>query len=179
MGTELATNDVYNEFVRLMDAVDKKKPAPADVTALRSYLRKHPEVIDRAGGMLDQAANQIINYLGAGKVSSGREFLEADYSEVKRRAGWENATPLERMLIDAIALAWLTFYVAQQRQAVFLESGGTMRLGEYIDRRVSAAHRRYLQSIEALARVRKLATVTPAVFNIANQQIVNTAEASK
>lgn len=174
MGTELVKTTPLEELKRLMDAADRKNPTEATASALRSHLLKHPELVERMGNVLVQAAHRVMGSVSL--TESSKEFWWANYDQVKQQLGYDAVTALERMLIESIALAWMALAVAQHKQATFETQGGAIKEGVYWDRRVNAANRRYMQSIEALARVRKLATVTPAIFNIANQQVVNTGE---
>ena len=43
--------------------------------------------------------------------------------------------------------------------------------GLYWDRRLNSAQQRYLRAVETLARVRRLAMVTPLQVNIGGQQV--------
>ncbi len=47
----------------------------------------------------------------------------------------------------------------------------TLKQGEYWEKRLSSAQRRYLRACETLARVRKLAQASPLQVNIGAQQV--------
>lgn len=78
-------------------------------------------------------------------------------------------SPVERLLIDRIVTCWLAAYLADGSAAL----GGKYahRDNEYYLRRQDRAHRRLLQSVEALARLQRLMRpgplVTLAQLNIA------------
>lgn len=90
-------------------------------------------------------------------------------------------TAIERLLIDRIVTCWLAAYLADGTEAVASKYAG--RDSEYHLRRQDRAHKRLLQSIEALARVQRLMRPGPLVamaqLNIAQpgSQQVNTAQA--
>ena len=173
MTTELAQADPYNQFVELMTRADKEKPKAADVAALRAHLRAHPELFDRAGNMIEQVARRVME---AQKGTPGAlAYARENFYAVKDAAGWEAAPPLERLLIDAVALTWMQYHMAQTRYSLAAFVDGKGATIEFWEKRVNAAHRRYLAALETLARVRRLAASTPAVFNLntAHQMIVN------
>jgi hypothetical protein len=63
-------------------------------------------------------------------------------------------TALERLLVDRIVTCWLAAYLADGSAAVGGQYASSS--AEYSLRRQDRAHRRFLQSIEALARVQRL-----------------------
>ncbi len=86
---------------------------------------------------------------------------------------YDESPMLERMLIDQILMCWLRMQLVELQYTAVLVDNYTYKRIEHYEQRVSAAQHRYLQSVQALARVRKLAQNTPALqVNIAEQQIV-------
>ncbi len=81
-----------------------------------------------------------------------------------------DASPLERLLVDRVALCWLQVHTADLAYAVANKEGSTLTQGEYYDRRLDRAQRRYLRAIRTLAQVRRLLGPTVQV-NIAKQQV--------
>jgi len=79
-------------------------------------------------------------------------------------------TPLERLLVDRIVTCWLAAYLADGSAAVGGQYASSS--AEYYLRRQDRAHRRFLQSLEALARVQRLMRPGPllamAQLNIAH-----------
>lgn len=101
------------------------------------------------------------------------DMLEADLlSEA-------SASPLERLLIQRLVTCWLAAELADMSAA----ADAMRNVNEYYMRRQDRAHRRFLQSVDALTRMRRLMSPIPfaaAQVNIAapgGQQInqVNTA----
>ena len=93
-------------------------------------------------------------------------------------AGPQGATPLERLLIERIALCWLQVHHHETiyAQSLHSVSGSTeTRLQDRIDR----AHRRYESALRSLAQVRRLQIPASLQVNIAAQggQQVNVAQA--
>jgi hypothetical protein len=93
--------------------------------------------------------------------------------DVKRDLGHETATPLERLLIEQIALCDLRLGEAEMMYTHVVSKSHSPEGSLYAERRLSACQRRMMCAVEGLARVRRLMRATPAVqVNIAGQQIV-------
>lgn len=76
--------------------------------------------------------------------------------------------PLARLLCEQVALCWLRLQ-ATEHQYQNVSTSKEIVVLEFVDRRLSAAQRRYLRAIEALARVRRLGINVQ--INVANQLI--------
>jgi hypothetical protein len=85
--------------------------------------------------------------------------------------GYEYALMLEQLLIEQIVLAWFDLDLMQQYYAGNAVKSHALTTGAYWDRRLSSAQQRYLRAVESLARVRRLARVTPLQVNIGGQQV--------
>src|SRR5262245_66143189 len=79
-----------------------------------------------------------------------------------------NPTPIERLLVERIVACWLQVQDADARYAQ--AKNLSLAWGEYYQRRMDRAHRRYLSAVKALALVRKLAVPVLQV-NIAREQV--------
>ena len=165
-GTELA------EYYELRKAADGKKPGPA-LARLREYIQNHPSLFDGQSVFANTTIQEVINCCTPSETN--RIHLRGEVDALRRSLGATTATPLERILIDDVALCWLRMQIFEQLySANYDKSGGvTLTKAAYLERRLSATRRRYLQSIEALARVRGLLSRIGVQVNIAQQQIVN------
>ena len=84
-------------------------------------------------------------------------IVKANYDGVKRNFSYEEASPLEKMLIDTVALAWVRLQqVEQYFSNIVTKSSTSIPLADHYDRLLSAAQRRFLRTVETYARVRKL-----------------------
>lgn len=87
---------------------------------------------------------------------------------MRKDLGYENASPLERLLIQQVTLCWLNLNIVEFRHSNLMQQSITLTLGMYWEKRLSAAQRRFTRACETLARVRKLSRNNPALqFNIA------------
>jgi len=73
------------------------------------------------------------------------------------------------MLIRRISLDYLATLQAEQQRALAPGESRSLELSRFYDQQADRAHRRFLASVESLARVRKL--ITPIQINIAEQQV--------
>jgi len=94
---------------------------------------------------------------------------------LKKTLAYDEASPLAKLAIDEIALAWLRLYSVQhQHTSATHDSGSGIRppVAEFWDRRLEYAQRRYLRAVESLARIRKLERrLPPVIFNLAERQM--------
>jgi len=99
----------------------------------------------------------VTGVLDAAATSPGtRIVLEAMHKQYKRDLGWEEATPLERALMEVVAIAWLRLCLLIHRHAETTKSATPA--GELLvwKKLISGAQRRFLQACESLARVRRM-----------------------
>jgi hypothetical protein len=80
-----------------------------------------------------------------------------------------NPTPVERLLVERVVACWLQVQDADVRYAQG-QKELTFAQGEYYQRRMERAHKRYLSALRTLALVRKLAVPVLQV-NIAKKQV--------
>lgn len=88
---------------------------------------------------------------------------------LKDELGWNDATPLERLLIDRIATCWLQCSHADFVAAALAEAA-TIQVSEFRQRRQDRAHRRFLAAVKTLAQTRRLLGPSLQV-NIAERQV--------
>jgi hypothetical protein len=97
-----------------------------------------------------------------------KEAFRRKLIEVREELAGPNPSPLESLLAERAAICWLTvnYYEILFAQSTRLAS----RDAEHHQRRIDAAHRRFLSAAKTLATVRKLAL--PAIqVNIAEKQV--------
>jgi hypothetical protein len=128
-----------------------------------------PEMVSVFGGDLaEQAVHSFADAI-AGKNLAFREAVLRKLELMRAELLGENPTSVERLLVERVACCWLQVQDADMRYA---QSQGNLSLkqGDYHQRRMDAAHRRYLSALKALALVRKLAV--PALqINLARRQV--------
>jgi hypothetical protein len=95
-------------------------------------------------------------------VIEGKSGFQAMYREkvarLRNELGWETASEMERLLIDAVGIAWLDYYLAHLKFTQVQTATDSVQ--DHFQKRLDRAHNRYLKSIKTLATVRKMALPT-------------------
>ena len=116
---------------------------------------------------------QLIDWAAGAKGSDQmKDALRRELADVAADLAGPTPTPVETSLARAAALCWFAWrlYEAHHASASTSERGVSFAQGEYQQRRIDRAHRRYLATLKTLATVRRLAL--PALqVNLARQQI--------
>ncbi len=167
MATEEDKQAAREGFSKLLAATAGKKPKPADVAALEKCFETLPTLWRN----VSMAHASVVTAIEQESESQAvRVVLEANYDGQLRELGYDKAPPLERILIEHAALCWLRLQTVEQRYSRVMAQSITLTMGDYWERRLSAAQRRYLRACETLARVRKLHL--PALqVNIGEKQV--------
>ena len=150
-----------------LEKADKKKPTKKVREELQTVLEENPGVWRYMGDLARLTQEKLIeNTKGTYGV---RESLRAGLESIQSDLGYEDSGPLERLLIQQVAIAWLDYYKTLWYHESNLESGVSLRIAAYWGKRLNGAHRRYMRAINTLARVRKMG---PCVqINIASEQV--------
>jgi hypothetical protein len=135
--------------------------------ALRTLLQ-NPRVVDLFGGDLARLAEQSFVKAAAGDNLAFEEALVRKLDLMRAELAGPDPTPVERLLVERVVACWLQVQDADIRHAQ--ANNLSINWGEYYQRRMDRAHRRYLSAIKALALVRKLAVPVLQV-NIARKQV--------
>jgi len=148
-----------------MHSVDTEKPKQQDIRALRECLRVVPDLWRGLMDLVEVTEGRVMGEMDM--TRSMREGLEVGLQQLKEELGYSTAPMLEKLLIEQVALCWLRQNITELTLTRAANSG-TLEQGEYWEKRLSAAQRRYLRACETLARVRKLTLGTLALqVNIA------------
>jgi hypothetical protein len=150
-----------NELLKRAENGDEKT-----LPTLRELL-KTPGFIDMYGDLATQAELSFVRS-AAGKNVAFREALLAKLQAMRAELAGPKPTPLERLLVERVVACWLHVQDADVRYAQL--GNPTLAQGDYFQRRMDRAHRRFLSAVRTLALVRKLALPVLQV-NIAKKQV--------
>ena len=147
--------DESAEAVRaIMKRCDRADATPEDLAALRALLAKRGDRLGDEYGPLRLAFNRELAEMPATPL--GRELMGDDLERRRRALGYQGAPALERGLIDHLLLCELRLGNVEQAYTVRTREGHSLEQGRHWEGRLSAAQRRYLGAVEALARVRRV-----------------------
>jgi hypothetical protein len=125
-------------------------------------------VADILGGELARQAERSLVWPGAGQDLAFREAVLRKLELLREELAGPNPTPVERLLVERAVTCWLQVQFAELRVAQ--ATNMTIAQGDYHQRLIDRAHRRYLSALKTLALVRKLALPVLQV-NIAKKQV--------
>src|SRR5262245_49788220 len=128
-----------------------------------------PQMVDMLGGDLARQAELSLIQAAAGDSLSFKEALIRKLELLRAELAGPNPSPVERLLVERVVACWLQVQDADVRYAQG-QRDCTLAQGDYRQRRMDRAHRRYLSALKTLALVRKLA-VPVLQLNIAKKQV--------
>ncbi len=162
-----STSELIEDKGKLMALIDRAQDGDEEaLPVLRKVLDKAP----RIARFVDLASNverSIVEKMSGDDVFT-QEAIPRNLKAMRGEIAGENPSPLERLLAERITVCWLEL---RYFQAIYTQNLGNFSIiqGDYHQRRIDKAHRRYLSSIKALAQIRKMG---PAVqINIADKQV--------
>ncbi len=147
------------EFFKALSAANKAAPKAGAVEAFKASLAE----CKRAGlrpwrDTRDplEAAQEVMLMKAEKLVSQAVPHLWREQArELRAELGYDCAPALEKALIEHIILCWLRLGEAEIRHsAVTLDN--SLKTLNFMDRRLTAAHKRFTRACESLARVRRL-----------------------
>lgn len=147
-----------------LQRVNKPDASQEDVARLKKMLVEMPMMASLAGNLADRTQRKMIDDLSS--VPLIKESTKVYIEQMKEELGWQDSPMLERLLIETIVSCWLQYHNAAIQFSFATSRSHSIKEGEYLDERVSLAHKRFLKSIESLAKVRKLTKSTPITIPI-------------
>jgi hypothetical protein len=128
----------------------------AALPELTKAFDENPDLADRLGDMPRLALEALLAAV-AGRSLTVKEAIRRRADRLCGDLAGSNASLLERLVAERIALCWVECHHADTELASALKkSSAESPLMESAERRVNAAQARYLESIEALATVKRL-----------------------
>ena len=152
----------------LFDAIAKADAGDARaLERLRECFPDVPALADSVSGLAYNAEASILVNVPPGAQALFRQQAANLRTDLREKG---TGTALERMLIRRISLDYLASLQADQARALAPGETRSLELSRFYEHQADRAHRRFLASVESLARVRRL--ITPiAQINIAEQQL--------
>jgi hypothetical protein len=132
-----------------------------DVLALRDFLSGNPGIWE-VFSKVSQNAKYNLMRRATGDKQGYVELLSQEYAQRRDELGWQEASNLERLVIERIMLCWLWLLFAESYNAHCGQAGVSLAQGEHADKLLNRAHTRYVKACESLARLRKVEAITRA-----------------
>jgi hypothetical protein len=125
-------------------------------TELHAFLDERPHLKGYAylaKDTLRTLASNVKQGIGSG-ILIGHE-----YKAMIKNLTLESDGPLEQLLITRVVMCWLRLMYAENYKTALMRADTTWTQIDGADKDLNRAHARYVRSIEALARVRKLVKI--------------------
>jgi hypothetical protein len=135
--------------------------------ALQAHMDAHPEYWVQQGNLSREIRDLLITQLSVGDLARHEAITRWYEAEFQRLAG-PAPSPLEGLLVGDILTCWLDLD-RWRLLSVALDKAPTRGDAQTVQRRVDAAHQRWLKAVKTLAQIRKLG-VPVVQINLAAQQ---------
>jgi len=153
--TKLTTGDKEAQALNhLISAIDKNKPTEAQRAELVRYLEKTPAIAESLGSVSRALVERISETLYGGGAS--RIAAKVHLDNMRKELEEAGESPLEKMMIDHILLAWLRLQDVEWFYQNKTSGQYHISEAEHWEKRLSAAQRRFLRASETLVKMRRL-----------------------
>jgi hypothetical protein len=166
---EIVIPPELSEFGELVRKTEMSEPNPQDILALRRYLDEHREVWRVLGDLSEFAYTRLVD-AAVGDHLALRESLKTGRLAMRQDLGYEEASALERLLIDQVVLCWLRMSHVEFNHTAISNRDTPLSVRDHWERKLSATQRRYLRACETLARVRRL-RLPSLQINVGDRQV--------
>lgn len=150
-----------NDFQSLVKRTNKENPKPEDLRELRKAFDDDPTLALQIGNFNRIVFDSILEQF-AGASAFGREAAHRHIGNMRIELGFNSSTFVEKMLIDEILMRWLRLSAMENDHKSATCKEHRFAEGMYYEKRLHLAQKRYLHSIETLAKVRKMIAQTQA-----------------
>ena len=158
-----------NDAVMLQVQDILTRPTAAAEKRLQTIAMLDPALIDRVINLAKKTRAMIIDHTWP------NSDMRSEIDELVQVLRDEATSVLELLIIETVVTAFVRLCGVEQYYTVATFSKPIPRsMATYWDKTLSEAQKRFLRSVETLAKVRRLAVKIPQLqFNMANQQVVN------
>ncbi|HEX8090002.1 MAG TPA: hypothetical protein VF762_14170 [Blastocatellia bacterium] len=123
---------------------------------LHAFLEKRPHLKGYAY-LAKETLTTLVQKTGGGVGSA--KLIRHEAEAMTKRLPLDSDGPLEQLMVARVVMTWLRLMYAENDKSSLMRGGIRMDQIEHSDRELTRAHNRYVRSIEALARVRKLVRI--------------------
>ncbi len=150
-----------------LDDPDTNWPLEQQRHPLPSAPQKALALSQRVGDLGVLARRMALQKLPA----SIRPAAQQKLAELEEELGYAESPRLERLLIEQVLSCWLHLYLAEMTYGPTALTVPPAEPASTLEKRLNGAHRRYLRSLEMLARMRQQFRPDVLQVNIGAQQV--------
>jgi hypothetical protein len=126
------------------------------VPEIQLMLNTHPELWAHAADLVERA-QQVWIQVAAGPLLPIQDAMRVRLENLKAELRGDSTSPLEKLLVDRIAICWLqVHYLDVEHGASLGKPDNAIPSPDVVRKRLDSANKRYLFAIKQLALVRKL-----------------------
>jgi len=152
------------EIYEIIKSTSRENPAPADVERLTKYLADNKEAVEKLGNLANHVETQVIENAFNSVLTKQSAYMHMAAMRVDMR--YDQSSAIEKGLIDHIVLCWLRLHICEFDYDRYTKNASLER-ALFWEKALTAAQKRYLRSVETLARVRKLMQPAPSPIALA------------
>jgi len=173
-GTEVVLSpsqreETLDQIRAVIKRVDREKPDPEAVEELRRMMRLTPVLARLLYNVAEVNNDKVIRSIVAQPLA--REALAARVEAMRDDLGYAEAPELERGLIEHVVMCWLRVQRVELSYTHAQNAEMTLPMADWWERKLTAAHGRYIRAVESLARVRRMARPSAVQINVGEKQV--------
>jgi hypothetical protein len=150
----MAETNPLDEVARLVECADRYDDQAR--IALRTYCQEHREIWPQVQFFVTQVEAELVQ-LAAGDDPTLTSEIVQGLAGIRAQLAGQNPTPVERAVVDLVALRWPHW---QHASALSEEHrGSSWRLRERLRHRQNHCRRRYHAGLGMLAKVQRLLAI--------------------
>jgi hypothetical protein len=138
---------------------------------LRTVMAKFPELRDEIGDLSLQTRRQMIQDAAGVKNVLLQEVLGERMQKLRRDLGRPDMTAIEDLLIDRCVTCWLDIHLQEELLISSRREGMNLMQAAWAEKRRDRAHHRFVSSVLALARARRLLAPQVNIAPAGTQQV--------
>jgi hypothetical protein len=138
---------------------------PVEAYDLSQAMENNPELYRAIYDVCARLRDNMIAHIASHGLDH-QDALRAQVAVMKSGMGYGKSPELVKALIENVLACWLRLQYTETKLQDLMDRQTTFDVIRFWDDRLSAAHRRYLQACETLARVTRL-TIPNVQLNVA------------
>jgi hypothetical protein len=149
-------------------AMKGDKSCRAEFDALLDLPGHGPELVDLFGNVAGKVQSSLVERVAGPTNLAARSAIPRKLERLRAELEGPSPNAIERLLAERAVYGWLVVW--QYESALVHAPELTNKQSEFHQRRIDAAHRRFLSAVRTLAQVRKLGIPSIQV-NIGQNQV--------
>ncbi len=149
-------------------AMKGDKSCKGEFDALLDEPERGAAVVEFFGNLAGRVESLLVEKIAGANNITGRSAIPRKMERLRAELEGPSPNPIERLLAERAVFCWLVVW--QYESVLVHASEMTNKQSEFHQRRIDAAHRRFLSAVRTLAQVRKLGIPSIQV-NIGQNQV--------